>query len=150
MSTATQDSDVGDSTALDATARQRARRWVRPTVVVLVVLALAVLVGALTASGPSGYLQPESAEPQGGLALHHLLDQQGVRVVVLSDIRQVAVEAHPGTTVLATDGALLTDDDLQRLALARGDVVVTDPAPEGVPTLVPGMSAGDVVERADP
>jgi hypothetical protein len=77
------------------------------------------------------------------LALHHLLEQQGVRVVVLSDIRQVASEGRPGTaTVLATDLGSLSADDVARLANIPGDVVVTDPTADAVPQLVPGLLVG--------
>jgi hypothetical protein len=134
-----------DQTTLDPTARQRARRWVRPTAIVLALLVLAVLIGALSASGPSGYLQPTSAEPQGGLALRHLLEQQGVQVDVVTGIDGVLAQANDGTTVLAPDLAALTPDVVQRLAQARGDLVVTDPTSDAVPALAPGMSAGDDV-----
>jgi hypothetical protein len=135
------------STALDATARQRARRWVRPTVIGLVVLALAVLVGALTASGPSGYLQPESADPQGALALHHLLEQQGVRVTVLRDGGQIAAATHRGRTTLFVPGlSSLSRSDLARVRAADGDLVVTDPSEPSVPLLIPGAQAGHVAD----
>ncbi len=129
-------------TSVDPTARTRARRWLAPVLVVLAVLVGALLVGAVLASGPSGYLQPDSAEPAGGLALHHLLEQQGVHVVVVTDPTQLATLAQPGgTTVLATDLSALGPDAVERVSSAFGDIVVTDPSPDVVPQLIPGTQA---------
>jgi hypothetical protein len=141
------DATTPDATTLDATARQRARRWLRPTVVVLVVLAIAVLIGALSASGPGGYLQPGSAEPQGALALHNLLEQQGVRVVVVRDAGQIAATTQRRqTTLFVPDLANLASDDVARVWAADGDIVVTDPTEQSVPELIPGTRVGHQVD----
>jgi len=134
------------TTAVDPTARARARRWVVPVAIALAVLAGALLVGALSASGPNGYLLPDSADPAGGMALHHLLEDQGVQVIVVTDSAQLATQAHRGrTTVFAPDLAELSDDDAARVWAADGDIVATDPTPQSVPELIPGTRAGQVV-----
>jgi hypothetical protein len=115
--------------------------------IVVVVLAVATLIGAISASGPSGYLQPDSPNPEGAMALHNLLEQQGVRVVVLTDINQLTTEARRDqTTLLVTDVADLSGIDLARVSAAQGDIVVTDPASETVPELIPGTSAGHLAD----
>ena len=148
MTTATEQ-PTGDTastiepTTLDPTARTRARRWTWPVLIVVAVLAVATLIGAISASGPSGYLQPDAATPEGAMALHNLLEQQGVRVVVLTDSKQAAVEARRGQATLFIPNATdLSGDDLAQAIAVGGDIVVTDPAPTIVPQLVPGMTAG--------
>jgi hypothetical protein len=129
-------------TTVDPTARVRTRRWLAPVLIVLAVLAGALLVGAVLASGPSGYLRPDAAEPDGGLALHHLLEQQGVRVVVVTDSAQLApLSQRRRTTVLATSLDELSQADVARVWAADGDIVVTDPTPDAVPELIPGTQA---------
>ena len=126
-------------------ARVRARRWVRIAAAVAVVLGVAVLVGAISASGPRGYLDPGSAGPEGAMALRVLLEKQGVHVTVVHDAAAAVAAAARRDTLFVPDTTSLSDDDIRRVwSTEVVDVVATDPDERTVPVLIPGTRPGHV------
>jgi len=72
-------------------------------------------------------LDPESAGPQGTMALVTILREQGVDVVVARDRESAREALGQGTTLVTPDAAVLSDEAMQELIEAAGDAVVIDP-----------------------
>ena len=132
----------GPAGPLGPPARIRLGRWARVAAVVVLVLLIAVVVGAVSASGPQGYLQPGSARPDGARALRALLEQQGVRVKVVTDAVSASQDASSGMTLFVPDAQDLDQHDLSLVWAVSADLVVTDPDERGVPRMIPGMDVG--------
>jgi hypothetical protein len=140
--------DVLPATAdgpLGPPARVRVRRWARVAALVVGVLGLALLIGAISASGPRGYLDPGSAGPEGGRALRVLLEQQGIQVTVVRDAAAASADAAHGLTLFVPDVSDLGDRDLSLVWSDSADLVATDPDDRAVPHMIPGMQLGHSV-----
>ena len=118
--------------------RWRSWRWV---ILTLVVLAVIAGVGAyLTAPRPGARMDPKSTGPDGAHALVTLLRDGGVEVVVADSIADVEHAARPGTLILVAQSQYLTDDALlDRLAKARGDLLLVEPTVRTREALMPGL-----------
>ncbi len=128
-------------------ARVGVRRWVLVAAAVALVLALALIVGAVSASGPRGYLDPGSAGPEGARALRVLLEGQGVQVRVVTDAVTASQDAARGVTLFVPDAQRLDDHDLSLVWATSADLVVTDPDRRAIPELIPGTEAGHVQDE---
>ncbi|PZR54379.1 DUF4350 domain-containing protein [Xylanimonas oleitrophica] len=118
---------VGDGT----TARSRAaRRWRRARWTVLVLAAVALVVGALAVSRPptsSVPYAPDSTTPEGSRALAQVLERQGVTVEHVTTVAEAVRAAVPGTTLLVAPAPLMTDDQALSLAAVEADLLLLRP-----------------------
>ena len=111
----------------------------------MLVLAVAVLLAWAASGQTSGYLDPDSPEPQGARALARLLADQGVEVLAVRTADEAVAAAGPATTVLVTETGPLNDAMLARVAAAETDVVVlVEPDPGALEVLAPGVGVAGV------
>ncbi|BBX75816.1 DUF4350 domain-containing protein [Mycobacterium shinjukuense] len=115
----------------------------RPWLAVLVALAAISIVAAigsyLTAPRPGGTMDPEATNPSGARALVTLLREHGVEVVVANTIADVDRAARPDTLLLVAQTHYLTDNALDRLAAAPGDLLLVEPTSRARAALAPGL-----------
>jgi hypothetical protein len=119
----------------------------------LLALVLAgVLVGVLSAAGPSGRLDPASYAPLGSRAVAELLRDQGVPVTRLDTVDAVAAASRPGLTVVIPVPQALAVGELERLAELPSALVVVGAGSEQLDALgLPARAQGRVeVERRRP
>jgi hypothetical protein len=119
------------SSAPDADSVRR-WRWRWPTALVLGILTAGVVIGLLQPSS-SGYLDPNSTDPQGGHALADLLTNRGQQVI------RTTTPGTDGDLVLVTSPDRLTSGQLTQLARFRGDLVITDPDAAALAALAPAV-----------
>jgi hypothetical protein len=107
--------------------RRGALVWAGLIALLLVAGAIGAALSATGRWSEKDALDPESAGPQGTMALATILREHGVDVVIARD-RQSAREAlGPGTTLVTPDAAVLSDEAMTELVEAAGDAVVIDP-----------------------
>jgi hypothetical protein len=111
-------------TSTGPTVRSTVRRYRGPALVAAALVAAAVAVGALTATGPSGRLDPEVYEPGGARALAELLRDAGVEVERAGTVEQAAELDTPRTTVVVPFPEALTAPELERVQELNGWVLV--------------------------
>ncbi|MEM6106295.1 DUF4350 domain-containing protein [Mycobacterium sp. 050272] len=117
----------------------RWRSW-RGVVLVLVVLAAIAWLGAyLTAPRPGARLDAESTGTDGAHALVTLLRDGGVDVVVADNLADVEHAARPDTQILLAQSQYLSEDMLERLAKAPGDLLLVEPTARTREALLPGV-----------
>ncbi|GAA2084639.1 DUF4350 domain-containing protein [Actinomadura alba] len=120
------------------------RRWRSARYVVLTVLALLILVVILAALRPTvqpQYLDPESPGQSGTRALAQILGDRGVGVEVTRNA-SAAVSRMAGNTdatLVVVRSERLTEDDLEILSRARGDVLLVEPRQRVLDRLAPGV-----------
>ncbi|TVS77829.1 DUF4350 domain-containing protein [Mycobacterium helveticum] len=129
---------AGPVTAASGTAAQR-RTW-RWAALSLLVVAVVGGVGAyLTAPRSGARMDAASTAPGGAHALVTLLRDNGVEVVVASDIADVEQAARPTTLILVAQSQYLTDPLLDELASAPGDLLLVEPTARTREALLPGV-----------
>jgi Domain of unknown function (DUF4350) len=117
----------------------RWRSW-RGVVLALVALALVAWIGAyLTAPRLGARMDPSSTGPDGAHALVTLLRDGGVDVVVADSVADVERAARPDSLILLAQSQYLTEDMLERLAKAPGDVLLVEPTARTREALLPGV-----------
>ena len=117
-------------------------RWIVPTAVVIVVLA--VLTVYLTAPRPGGRMDPDSTSPEGARALVTLLRDHGVDVITATGIDDVERDARPGTLLVAAQTLFLSgDDQLERLSQVPGDLLLVEPTTKTREKLAPAIRPDD-------
>ncbi|SEF96437.1 protein of unknown function [Thermomonospora echinospora] len=131
------------------------RRWRASRGVVLTVLALVVLAVALASMQPSvgpRYLDPESPSQGGSRALAQILGQRGVPVRTVRDAREALSAARPDTVLVIVRTERLTDEELNALRAAPGDLLLVDPTQPALAALAPGVrpATGSFQEVAGP
>ena len=108
---------------------------------------IALVTALIESRSHGGYLDPGSAAPDGGMALHVLLEQQGVHIQVARSTAD-ATTAAGGSTLLIASADLLSSAQLTELAgSAASDVVLLDPSADVLAQLAPqlepvGLSPG--------
>jgi hypothetical protein len=114
-------------------------------VVVLLIVALAVVLGVIGLSSTGGVLDPRSAAPDGSLALATLLRERGVEVTVSR-----TGAAEPGQTTVVAFPSMLSGSQLARLAgqAGGGTVVLIAPSGAGLASVDAGLSVGPSVANA--
>lgn len=147
------------ATSTAPTGRSLWRAARAPIGVALVLLLVAVVVGALAAPGGGGKLDPRSYDPEGSRALATLLGDRGVdvrRVGDLPELRSGLADGPAGaSTVLVPLPQELTEDELRALGRLDAPVVVVG-AEEAevdaldVPVDVPRVAGVDVLQPACP
>ncbi len=99
------------------------RRWRWPVLLGTAMVAV-VTVGAIGLPRGNGDFDPDSAQPEGTLALVRILTAQGIDVHVVRSI--VEVDPSPDATLLVSRPAVVPFDELRRLRQA-GDLVLIAP-----------------------
>jgi Domain of unknown function (DUF4350) len=118
------------------------RRWRASRGVALTVLALVVLAVALASMQPSvgpQYLDPESPSQSGSRALAQLLGQRGVPVQTVRDADDALSAARSDSVLVIVRSERLTDEELNRLRTAPGDLLLIDPSRSVLEALAPGV-----------
>ncbi|MCV7426881.1 DUF4350 domain-containing protein [Mycobacterium montefiorense] len=121
------------------TTAGRWRSW-RAVLLALVVLGVIAWISAyLTAPRPGTRMDAGSTGPDGAHALATLLGDGGVDVVVAKSIADVENAARPDTLILVAESQYLSDETLQRLAKAPGDLLLVEPTARTREALLPGI-----------
>lgn len=133
---------------------RRVGAWVAIALALLVVGGVGAAVSAANQWAQRGALDPSSAGPTGARALVQILRAHGVEVEVARD-REAALQAlerSAGTLVLP-DTPALSDEAVNTLAGAAGDVVLIEPRARTLDLLLPGSApagvASDETARPD-
>jgi hypothetical protein len=117
----------------------RWRAW-RGVVLALVALAVIAWIGAyLTAPRPGARMDAASTGPDGAHALVTLLRDGGVDVVVADSLADVEHGARPDTLILVAQSQYLSDEMVERLAKASGDLLLVEPTTRTREALLPGV-----------
>ena len=122
-------------------ARDIARRWRLPVLLVLAVLAAGAVIALLQPS-PSNYLDPNDTGPSGGHALADLLAARGQRVI--------SAAVPDNGTAGAADLEIITSPDYltsAQLATAgrfAGDILLIDPTPAALSAIAPAVASTGV------
>ncbi|HEX5858723.1 MAG TPA: DUF4350 domain-containing protein [Microbacterium sp.] len=117
-------------TAVEVEAAPRRRTALVWTVIAVVLVTAGVIGAGLSSAGrwaEKESLDPESAGPQGTMALVTILREQGVEIVVARDRASALSALGPDATLVAPDAAVLSDEAMAELVDAAGDAVVIDP-----------------------
>ncbi|MFI2753036.1 DUF4350 domain-containing protein [Cellulomonas sp. P22] len=118
---------VGDGTTGRSRARSRWRRARWP----IAVGGLALLVGVLAAlpepRTSTVPLAPDNPDAGGARAVAEVLRDQGVEITYVRSTKAALEAATPGTTLLVTGDAVLTTEQVERLAASPADVVLLEP-----------------------
>jgi Domain of unknown function (DUF4350) len=102
----------------------RARGWF---LIAGLVLAAAIILGAVASQERRGYLDPDGVDSAGARALVRLLEAQGVQVDGVRTVDNAAASGGPGDTMLVTIPDLVQPDDVQRLVDTGADLVLVAP-----------------------
>lgn len=130
--------------------RRRVVGWTIIGVVIVVVALVGLMLSALVGEWQQrDRLDPDSAGPTGGRALAQILREHGVDVVVARD-HEAALDAlaQDNATLALADNSYLSDDALEEVADAAGDVVLIDPRARSLRILLPGSSPGGSASEA--
>lgn len=116
------------------------------------VLAVAGLIGALLAQSTQwaqrDALDPESPGPTGARAVARVLAAEGVRVEVVRDRAAAAAAVDDDALLVLPDAPALSDDEIEALAAAAGDVVLIRPRSRTLDLLLPGSSPAGASDDA--
>jgi Domain of unknown function (DUF4350) len=137
-----------------AGTRRRLPRWVSALLWALLVLVVGTVLAVMSGGQPNDRaLDPENPQPDGARAVARVLDQRGVRVVVVRSQAELLRQDLDGATLVVPDSQQLSGRNGRAAlgAAARAtDVVLLSPAPDlladlGLPVQIrPG--GADVVE----
>ncbi|SBS74384.1 DUF4350 domain-containing protein [uncultured Microbacterium sp.] len=135
--------------AAPARAAVRPRRraiagWAAIGAALLVIGAVAAAIGGISQMPAAGLLDPESPAPDGGRALARLLDDHGVAVDVARDRAAAADALTSASTLVVTDTAPLSDEDLAALTAEAADVVLLEPRSRDLRLLLDGSTPAGV------
>lgn len=134
-----EDEDQAVTTPTVAKVIARVVAWVAAGVVVVVVaiLVISAASGGLDQGTP---LAADNPGPQGAKAVVEVLKQQGVKVVLTSDLDDTLAAADDDSTIVLWDIDLLLDESQHsRLLNAADDLVVLDPTVFELQDLAPGV-----------
>ena len=118
---------MGDGTTASGRAR---RRWRRVRWTLLVLAALALVVGVLAVTRPTTSdtpYAPDSTAPAGSRALAQVLGRQGVEVRHVTTVGEAVRAAGPGTMLLVTPSPLLTPEQAAAIADVPASLVLVEP-----------------------
>ena len=140
------------STAAGPTVRSTGRALRGPGLVLLALVLAGTVLGVLSATGPSGRLDPDSYAPAGSRALAELLRDSGVPVRRLDTVDAVVAASRPDLTLVIPVPAALSPAELEQLAELDASLVVVGAGDEQLATLdLPVQSRGPVdVDRRQP
>ncbi|MCS0602596.1 DUF4350 domain-containing protein [Streptomyces sp. LP11] len=141
--TTTDTATPGTSTA--PTARQLWTRSRGITLAVVLILAAAVGMAAISSTTRHGSLDPRSADPYGSRAVAQLLADRGVHTRVVTTLEAARAATGPDTTLLVAVPDQLTPRQQSRLhdtaTASGGRTVLVAPGGAAVERLAPGVAA---------
>ncbi len=118
-------------------------RWVRHPAQLVgagFVLVCVVVLVALAAGPPAGFLDPRAVDRAGSRAVAEVLRAQGVQVELVETTAAALAAADPGATVLVALPDRLVEAQVDRLRELRADLVLIAPTRAAL-AIVPGLSA---------
>ncbi|WP_234346478.1 DUF4350 domain-containing protein [Cellulomonas timonensis] len=118
---------VGDGTTGRSRARSRWRRARWPLAIVCLVLLVGLLAALPAPRTSTVALAPDNPSANGSRALAEVLREQGVDITYVRASAAALEAAGPGTTLLVTSDATLTDDQAAQIAASEADLVLIDP-----------------------
>jgi hypothetical protein len=122
--------------------RTTVRRFRGPVGAAVALVVAAGVVGVLSATGGSGYLDPDAYDPSGSRAVAEVLRDQGVDVERVEQVADAVGDA--GTTLVVPRPEALARTELQALAGHRGPLVVVGASEDDLDELdLPAEVAGD-------
>lgn len=117
----------------------RWRTW-RGVVLALIALAAIAWIGAyLTAPRPGARMDAASTGPDGAHALATLLRDGAVDIVEAGSLADVEQAARPDTLILVAQSQYLSEEMVDRLAKAPGDLLLVEPTTRVREALLPGV-----------
>ncbi|MGI8538039.1 MAG: DUF4350 domain-containing protein [Mycobacteriales bacterium] len=140
------------STATGPTVWSTARQLRGPGLVLLALVLAGTLLGVLSATGPSGRLDPDSYAPAGSRAVAELLRDGGVPVRRLDTVDAVVAASGPDLTLVIPVPGALAETELKQLAELDAALVVIGAQDEQLAALdLPARTGGPVeVDRRQP
>jgi hypothetical protein len=138
------------SAAAVAGRRFRAGRGI--VLFILILVALSIILALLRPTIKGGYLDPESASPDGGRALAEITRQHGTSVSVSRTARDAVSKMTADTTLVVVRSDRLTQSGIDTLAASTvGDVVLIEPTRATLTGLAPSVVAASQADGpADP
>lgn len=118
--------------------------WAAIGAALLVIGAVAAAIGGISQMPAAGQLDPESPAPDGARALARLLEDHGVAVDVARDRAAAADALTSASTLVVTDTAPLSDEDLAALTAEAADVVLLEPRSRDLRLLLDGSAPAGV------
>jgi Domain of unknown function (DUF4350) len=112
------------ATTVAPTAAQIWKAARGPVVVLLLVLVAGLVLAAVAAGRPTGYLDPRAADPSGSRALAALLRDQGVTVDLVRTSAAMRAGTRAGDTLLVTSPDLLVDSQVRLARETGADLVL--------------------------
>lgn len=118
------DSPAPATTASGPTVRSTWRSARGPLAVVLALVLVGTLVGVLSASGPSGRLDPAAPTPAGAKAVAEVLRDRGVEVTRVDTVEAVEAADSRQVTVVVPLPSALAPSELRRLGRLDAGLLV--------------------------
>lgn len=118
--------------------------WTAIAVALVVIGAAVAVISGIAQRPAQGLLDAEAAGPEGARALVHILRDQGVEVTVARDIATATAATGMGTTLVLGETTVLSDETLETLTDAAGDVVLIDPRARDLRLLLDGAAPAGV------
>ncbi|MEO3786587.1 DUF4350 domain-containing protein [Actinocorallia sp. B10E7] len=120
-------------------AGRRVRRWRGIVLTVLALAVVAVLLAALRPEETGGYLDPESPDGVGSRALVEITRRNGTPVTTVRTAEEARLMAVRGFSLVVVRSERLTDEDLEELAAAPGNLLLVEPTDAALEALAPGV-----------
>jgi hypothetical protein len=135
-----------------AVVRRRFRAGRGIVLFILILVALSIALAVLRPTIKGGYLDPESASPDGGRALAEITRQHGTPVSVSRSAADAVARTTADTTLVVVRSDRLTEAGIDTLATGSvSDLVLVEPTRAALARLAPGVAAAsDADGPADP
>jgi hypothetical protein len=131
--------EVGSAAAV---ARRRFRAGRGIVLFILILVVLSIVLAVLRPAIKGGYLDPESASPDGGRALAEITRQHGTPVSVSRSAADALSRTTPSTTLVVVRSDRLTEASIDMLATGPvSDLILIEPTRAALDRLAPGVAA---------
>ncbi len=131
---------AGEAGPASPSGRQVWRSARGPVIVGLALLVVAVILVVARGGTPTGYLEPDAANPSGSRALATLLEKRGVQIEPVSTVRAARRAMDPGELLLVVRSEVLSERQLSTLAGLPGDRLLVAPSKPALRALAPGIT----------
>ena len=115
---------LGDGTTVRSRARTRWERARWPLAVLVGLLLLGAVTALLRPTTSDVPFAPDNPEERGGRAVAQILAEQGVTVEYVRSSADAVAAATPDSTLLVVGSYVLTDDQVDAITDAEGDLVL--------------------------